>query len=202
MAQRDFRAKMSPAEFAAIACDDDYPLDEYYAKLVDGNDRFRAVYQEFPRGYEDINLIGQLSPGQQLLILLGVLDGQICNGGITQFFWNYPEYLFEVHDAIERLGDTAVLSNYERALEALVGKKERWLELRQECYGNKDGPSWESFRQTYDLLDLNWFDQAYFDKRGYNEKNEWVRMKRGLQHGFLHRLAAYIRSHRSEFIEE
>jgi hypothetical protein len=193
---------MSSADFGAISCEDDFPLDDYFAKLIDGNEKFRNIHEEFPRGYEEITLIRQLTPGQQLVILLGVLDGQVCNGGITQFFWNYPEYLFDVRDAIERLGDSAILTNYERALEALVGKKDRWFELRKECYGNKDGPSWESFRQTYELLDLGWFDEAYFDKRGYNDQKEWVKLERGLQHRFLHRLAEYIRSHRSEFIEE
>jgi hypothetical protein len=202
MTQRDFRAKLSPAEFAALPFDDEYPIDNYFAELVDGNPKFRGLGEEFPRGYENIQLIRQLTPGQQLLILLGVFDGQVCNGGITQFFWNYPEHLFDVGDAIERLGDMAVLCNYERALEALVGNKERWMKLREECYGAEGGPSWESFRQSYDLLDLGWFDHAYFDKRGYNDKKEWVKLARGLQYPFLHRLAEYVRSHRSEFIEE
>jgi hypothetical protein len=68
MAHADFRANMSEAEFAAIRCDDDYPLDDYFAKLVDGNKEFAGIHKEFPRGYEDINLIRQLTPGQQLLI--------------------------------------------------------------------------------------------------------------------------------------
>lgn len=59
-----------------------------------------------------------------------------------------------------------------------------------------------SFRQSYDLLDLGWFDDVYFDKRGYDDKSEWARLKRGLQHSFLHRLAEYVRTHRPEFIEE
>jgi hypothetical protein len=202
MARREFRAQMSPNAFTAIPVEDDQPIDNYYAELVDGNQRFCGIREEFPRGYEDINLIRQLNPGQQLLILLGVFDGQVCNGGITQFFWNYPEYLFDVRDAIERLGDAAVLTNYERALEALVGKKDRWLELRDECYRAEGGPSWESFRKSYDLLDLSWFDNAYFDENGYNDAKEWVVLRRGLQHSFLHRLAEYVRSHRSEFIEE
>jgi hypothetical protein len=50
--------------------------------------------------------------------------------------------------------DAAVLTNYERALESLVGKKKRWLELRDECYRAEGGPSWESFRKSYDLLNL------------------------------------------------
>ena len=202
MAHRDFRAKVSPAEFAALTCEDDFPLDDYYTVLIVSNESFREIYHEFPRGYEDIQLIRQLTPGQQILILLGILDGQVCNGGVTQFFWNYPEYLFEVRDALERVGDAAVLSNYERALEGLVGKREQWIELRQACCGNEDGPMWESFRQSYKLLDLDWFDDAYFDKRSYNDNNELLTMQRGLGHHLLHRVAAYVRSHRCEFIQE
>jgi hypothetical protein len=202
MTQKDFRAKLSPAEFDAIAFDEEHPIDNYYFGLVDGNPQFFGIREEFPQGYEDISLIRQLTPGQQLLILLGVFDGQVCNGGITQFFWNYPEYLFDVRDAIERLGDANLLKHYERVLEGLVGKKRDWNELRQECDSAKDGPSWESFRKSYDLLDLGWFDNAYFDERGYNDKKEWVKLKRGLQHPFLKRLAEYVRSHRSEFIQE
>lgn len=107
-----------------------------------------------------------------------------------------------MRDAIERLGDEAVLGNYEKALEALVGNKERWFELREECYCDEDSPSWESFRQSYDLLDLGWFDAAYFDKKGYNDKRQWVTLARGLQRPFLDRLAEYVRSHPSEFIEK
>ena len=84
MKQRDFRAKMSTAEFEAIHFDDEHPIDNYYAELVDGNLKFSGIHGEFPRGYEDLALIRQLTEGQQLLILLGVLDGQVCNGGITQ----------------------------------------------------------------------------------------------------------------------
>lgn len=199
---RDFRAELSPDEFAAIPFEDEDPIDNYYFELIEKNQTFWRIREEFPRTYEDISLIRQLTSGQQLLILLGVFDGQVCNGGITQFFWNYPEYIIDVRDAIERLGDTAILSNYERALEALVGKKDRWLQLREECYRAEDGPSWESFRQSYNLLNLAWFEDFYFDEWGYNDKKERVKQKHGLQYPFLHRLAEYVRSHRSEFIEE
>jgi hypothetical protein len=202
MAQLDFRAKLTPTDFAAIPFDQEQPIDNYYAELIDGNQLFRGIQKDYPRGYEDIQLIRKLTSGQQLLILLGVLDGQICNGGITQFFWNYPEYAFDVRDAIDRLRDVAMLTNYERALEALVGNRGRWFELREECYRAEGSPAWESFRQSYDLLDLRWFDEAYFDKRGYNDEKEWVTLARGLQYPFLHRLAEYVRSHRSEIIEE
>jgi hypothetical protein len=192
---------MSPSDFAAISFEEDNPIDNYYFELIDKNPKFSNVWEAYPRGYEGITFIRQLTPGKQMLILLGVFDGQVCNGGITQFFWNYPEYLFDVRDAIERLGDAAVLENYERALEGLVGHKDRWFQLREECYGADGGPNWESFRQSYDLLELGWFDDAYFDERGYNDRMEWIEQKCGLKHPFLCRVAEYVRSHPSEFIE-
>ena len=75
-------------------------------------------------------------------------------------------------------------------------------ELRQECYKEAGNPRWEPFRLTYELLDLGWFDNLYFDKRGYNEQNQWLIQQRGLHHPLMKWLAAYIKSHRAEFIEE
>ena len=137
-----------------------------------------------------------------MLMQLATFDGQVKNGGITQFFWNFPEYIFDVQDWIESLGVQQLQANYDRALEALVGKKDRWDELRKDCYRIRDNPSWESFRQTYELLHLDWFDKAYFDIHGYNEKREWVREKRGLHFALLTQIANYVRTHREEFITE
>jgi hypothetical protein len=199
--QGDYRLALSAAEFDAIPMDDEYPINSYYDKLIAGNTEFKDIGDEYPRGYGDIRLIPQLTKGQQLLILLGAFDGQVKNGGITQFFWNYPEYMFEVYDAIEYLGPKELLQNYDKALSSVVGNKDRWLELRQECYQQEGNPRWESFVKTYELLDLEWFDNAYFDKWRYSEK-EAVIEKRGLNHALLKRLAEYVRSHRNEFIQE
>jgi hypothetical protein len=180
--------------------DEERLIDGYYETLIAANAKFRGIGKEFPRGFEDVNLIKRLTRGQQLLVLLGVFDGQVCNGGVTQFFWNYPEYVFEVRDALDHLGDSELLKNYDRALDALVGKKGRWLELKREWREAGNSPRWETFQETYGLLDLGWFDKAYFGERGYNEKKEWVRVKEGLQRPFLRRLAEYVRLHPEEFI--
>jgi len=201
MKPKDYRARLSADEFDSIPGDEEYPIDGYYETLIEGNTKFQGIWEQFQRGYEDIRLIRQLTKGQQLLILLGVFDGQVANGGITQFFWNYPEYFFEVRDAIERLGDVKVLKNYEKALEALVGRQDRWLELRKEWVESCENPCWETFQQTHELLDVGWFDEAYFDACRYNEKEEWVKLKQGLRFPFLKELAAYVKSHRAEFIE-
>ncbi len=194
MAEADYRCVLSAADFDAIPVDDDYPIDGYYEALIDRNERLHH------RFFEDAKHLKELTTGQRLLIQLGAFDSQVKNGGITQYFWNCPDSIFDVADWLEYLGLPELQANYERALEALVGKKERWLALREEWAAGGDNPSWESFRQTYDLLDLGWFEGTYFDKRGYNERGEWVRQSKGLHHVLLTRLAEYIREHRAEFI--
>jgi hypothetical protein len=199
---KDFRAQMSAADFEAIPVDDEYPAHSYYERLIAGNDKFRSIGEEFPGGWGDVRLVKRLTRGQQLLVLLAVFDAQVKNGGVTQFFFNRPEYAFEVRDAIAYLGPPELLQNYERALAALLDNQDRWLELRRECYREQDNPSWEPFRQTYELLDLGWFDTAYFDERGYDARDGWVIRQRGFHHALMRRLAEYVKSHRAEFIEE
>jgi hypothetical protein len=196
MQHPDCRAPLSAADFDAIPVDEECPIDGYYEALIDRNERVPD------RFLQDVPLTDELTRGQQLLILLGAFDSQVSNGGITQFFWNCPRSLFAVRDALADLGSHDLLSNYERALEALVGKKDRWLELQAECSQAGDNPSWETFRQTYELLDLGWFDDAYFGKWGHNERGEFVQQRQGLQRPFLMRLADYVKSHRAEFIAE
>jgi hypothetical protein len=196
MADHDYRRSMSAGAFDAIPADEDYPIDGYYEALIDQNERISDQF------FSDARLLQRLTPGQRMLMQLGAFDGQVKNGGITQFFWNCPGYLFDVADWIACLGVPELLASYERALEALVGKKDRWLALKDEWARSGDQPRWETFQQTYDLLDLGWFDKAYFDRHGYNEKHEWVLLSRGLHRVLLGKLAEYIRTHRSEFIVE
>jgi hypothetical protein len=196
MADADYLCVMSAAELDAIPADENYPIDGYYEALIDRNERLHH------RFFEDAKHLKELTTGQRLLIQLGTFDSQVKNGGITQFFWNCPDSIFDVADWLEYLGPPELQANYERALEALVGKKERWLALREEWAKGGEGPDWELFRQSYELLDLGWFEDAYFDRHGYNERGEWVRQAKGLHHVLLTRLAEYIRQHRAEFIAE
>jgi hypothetical protein len=196
MAKADYRCLLSAAEFDAIPVDDDDPIDGYYEALIDQNARLDH------RFFEDAKHLGELTTGQRLLIQLGTFDSQVKNGGITQFFWNCAESIFDVADGIEYLRVPELQAKYERALESLVGKKDRWLALREEWAKGGENPSWETFQQTYALLELGWFEDAYFDKHGYDKHGEWVRQSRGLHHVLLTRLAEYIRRHRAEFIAE
>jgi hypothetical protein len=196
MAETDRRRMMSAAEFAAICAEDEYPIEGYFEALIDRNEWLGHEVYEQPEWFKE------LTAGQRMLIQIHIFDGQVKNGGITQFFWNCAESIFDVSDWIEQLGLPELQTNYDRALEALVGKKDKWLALRAEWSNAPDNPRWETFQQTYELLDIGWFDDAYFDKCGYNERKEWVVQSRGLGHALLTRLAEHIRAHRAEFIVE
>jgi hypothetical protein len=199
---KDYRAPISAAEFNNAPDDDDeFALDWYYENLVDGNSKFRGLGAEFTRGYEDIRFIKQLTRGQQLLILLGIFDGQVCNGGIVQFFWNYPEYIFDVRDAVDFIGDERLLAEYDKALEALVGYKDNWVQLREQL-GTQNGPrpQLETLQKIDDVVHLDWFDTLYYDTRAYNAEGELVVVARGLNYEMITRLIQYIKTHKSELI--
>jgi hypothetical protein len=185
----DYRAPMARAEFDAVTPRPEYPIDAHWERLIDDNPH--DLYERPPE---------VLTRGQRLFIALGSFDSQVCNGGITQFFWNRPASIGEVEEGLRELGEVELLALYTRAVEAVLGKRADWTKLREAAYRNPTAPDWEPFRQSYDLLDLNWFDDAYFDKHGYNERQEWVVLGEGLQSPFLRRLAAWVKAHPEEFI--
>ena len=192
----DYRCQLSVVDFEAIVVEEDYPINGYYQALIEDNERLP---------YEIIDSaerLKELTAGQRMLIVLGTFDSQVSNGGVTQFLWNCPSLIFDVADSIAYLGLADLQANYDRALEMLVGKKDQWLALRKMHEDVPGSRMLESFQQSYELLDLRWFDNAYFDKYGYAEAQEWVRQARGLGHALLSRLAEYIRAHRAEFIVE
>ena len=196
MPEDDYRRVMSATEFDAIPVDDKYPIDGYYDALIDRNEQIGSEV------YEQPERLKALTTGQRMLIQLGAFDSQVNNGGITQFFWNCSHSIFAVADWLEVLGMAELQANYDRALEALVGKKDQWLALRAEWNEGTEPPQWETFQHTYELLDLKWFEQVYFDKYGYNAGQEWVCQSAGLQQVLHRRLVEYIRTHRAEFIVE
>ena len=153
MTEPDYRCLMSAADFDAMPSDEDYPIDGYYEALIDQNERIDH------RFFEDAEQLNKLTAGQRMLIQLGTFDSQVKNGGLTQFFWNCPDSIFDVGDWIERLEAWQLQANYDRALESLVGKKDQWLAVPQEWAKGRDNPNWETFQRSYELLDLGSFRQ-------------------------------------------
>jgi hypothetical protein len=191
----DYRAPISVADFDAIPIYPDDPLGQYHEVLIDGNARIIQFWNEFGK-FPELNF------GQKLLHQIGGFDAQVKNGGISQFFWNCREDIIDVADGIAFLREAKLLALYERAVEDLLGKRERWHALRQTWNSGSDVPQWKAFQDSYKLLDLGWFDDAYLDHWGENARGEWAEQSRGLHYSLLERLADYIRANRDQFIVE
>lgn len=160
-------------------------FDGYCRKLLYKNQRFEELLHKLAQGLDESEYWVSATRGQRILHALGALDGQVKNGGITQFFWNCPELIFEASDALKALGDSELLELYDKAVHRLMAKHENWIDLRREWVNNASDPKWETFAESYELLDLGWFDDAYFAHCGPS---------------LLKRLVDYVRSHKEEFI--
>jgi hypothetical protein len=157
----------------------------YCDELLYENEKLQKMLRKFGDRLDDPQCVNCLTLGQRILYPLAVLDGQVKNGGITQFFWNYPGLVFPASDALAALEHSELSVAYEKALESLLGKTDDWLDLRKQA--NSDGVSfWTAFQETYDLLDLTWFDDAYFDQYGPT---------------LIDLLVEYVQENKGEFIE-
>src|SRR5262245_47287395 len=158
----------------------------YCEKLLYKNEKLRDQFQQFVGRKDDPECWNQLTQGQRILYSLAALDGQVKNGGITQFFWNCPDLMFPASDALAALSYSELSVAYEKALESLIGKKDTWLHLRKQSNSDR-ADFWGPFQATYDLLDLTWFDDAYFEQYGPT---------------LIDRLVKYVRENKAEFIEQ
>lgn len=158
----------------------------YSEKLIRKNEKLQHFLEQYAGRRDDPDCWNQLTPGQRILYALTALDGQVRNGGVTQFFWNCSDLIFPAGDALAALGYVELSAAYEQALERLLGQKDRWMDLRDQSRANPDD-FWGSFQKTYDLLELDWFDNAYFKQFGP---------------ALVTMLVKYVSEHKAEFIEQ
>lgn len=156
----------------------------YCDKLLNKNEQLAELLQQFAGRKDHPECWNHLTQGQRILYSLAALDGQVKNGGITQFFWNCPDLIVPVSDALAFLNYSELSVAYEKALESLIGNKDTWLDLRNQSHGDPAN-FWKPFQATYDLLDLNWFDDAYYEQYGP---------------ALIDLLVQYVRENRAEFI--
>ena len=155
-------------------------------KLIYKNEKLKNLLETFAQRLDEPECRNCFTHGQWLLLTLNALDGQVNNGGITQFFWNCPDLILEVPDALKAIGEVELLELYDKALGQLITQQHNWIDLRKQWCKDSDNPKWETFEASYELLNLGWFDTAYFNRNGPL---------------LLKRLANYVKDHREEFIE-
>src|SRR5262249_23771253 len=69
-------------------------LDGYCEKLLYKNAKLEELFRQFPGRFDDPGCRNWFTQGQRILYVLSALDGEVKNGGLTQFFWNCPDLIF------------------------------------------------------------------------------------------------------------
>jgi len=161
-------------------------MSGYYHKLIGKNTRLADLLTKYVNRMDEPNIRDSLTTGQRILNALTALDGQVNNGGISQFFWNCPDLIFEARDASLSLRLTELHDLYQKAVQRLLAKLDGWIELRKQWIMNPADAKWDAFADSYELLQLDWFTDTYFTRLG----------------ALLRRtLVDYVKSHKYEFIE-
>src|SRR5262249_15704116 len=137
----------------------------YCERLLYKNEKLSELLQQFSGRLDDPDCWNRLTQGQRILYSLAALAGQVKNGGITQFFLNWSDLIIPARDALSALDCSELSAAFENALKSLIGNKDKWVDLRNRSSNNPE-EFWEPFQATYDLLDLDWFDDAYFEQFG------------------------------------
>lgn len=112
-----------------------------------------------------------------------MLDLEVFNGGLTQFFWNHPAIVVETGEALRAIGSGDVAAAYDKAVDKLIANKDRWVELHSEF--DREPGEVQPFQASYAVLDLAWFDEVYADEYGAPLRASAVR---------------YVDVHKEEFI--
>jgi hypothetical protein len=200
MTTEEYRIEMTSEEFSRLR----FETNDRFDGILP--DRFAAYYVYFFLENKKANRLSikdirdKLSNGLKLLIFASIFEAEVSNGGITQFFWNYPEMIVDIYELFEILGEVELRDNYETACENLTGNEDNWRNLREMAHRDEKDSKWAPFAESYDLLDLGWFDDLYSAKYERESNGEYILKRPGLRTNMLEAIADYVESHPDEFI--
>jgi hypothetical protein len=121
----------------------------------------------------------QLRPGLRAIRATQELDGQVCNGGFAQFFWNAGRYAPEAYEALARIGAPRRRALLQQAMDLFIPAMPNFHALRNKA----ELAAFDTFAASLDFSPL---DSAYYQLNAV-EKLETIQI-------------SYIRSHIDEFV--
>ncbi len=189
---KEYRVPMTLEEFEQIGLTESELGYEYYERFYVANERLNRASSKEIRNHA--------TKGLKLLVWSSFFDGEVCNGGIAQFFWNCPDLVADVCEVFDEFDLNELHKAYEVACDTVMENIDEWLLLRDEAYQDETNPSWLSYRNACDLLDLSWFDEKYWEKYSWSEDGGTRVVSPGLRTELFAKLAAYVRGNPMEFI--
>ena len=128
-------------------------FDEYDNKF------WEYMYQLFDTLYEiaqktenGMDFFTNLNREQKVFYSLLSFTGDTDNGGVTQFFFNKPEFAFAVLETFEELKLEKLKTDYEKCLNEFIGTSNSYSK-RKEIFSNSNlnwEKRWKAFTDGYD----------------------------------------------------
>jgi hypothetical protein len=156
----------------------------YCEKLIRKNESLAELLEKHFDHLDSDAFVNGTTKGQRLLLHLAALDGQTCNGGITQFIWNCPEMVLTALDALAPLDYPELLTLYQLVIDRLELDVEEWTQLRiSDKTASED--MWENFNAATQLIDGSDFDDPYFDHVGATARRKAIEYVNSNLHDFI-----------------
>jgi hypothetical protein len=95
---------------------------------------------------------------QLTLETVALLDLEVPNGGLLQFYWNRPEWVDRVPASLRSIGLPALADVFERSTAELISRVGTYSEFRK-------GDSLQAYSECASEFSFDEFDSAYYDHR-------------------------------------
>lgn len=112
----------------------------------------------------DTEFFNNLNRGQKVFYSLLAFNGDTNNGGVTQFFFNKPEFAFAVLETFEELKMTKLKNDYEKCLNEFIGTANSYSK-RKEIFNNTNlnwEKRWKAFTDGYDDIESASILEGYY----------------------------------------
>ena len=124
------------------------------------NKMWEYMYNIFDKTVEESNaktneeLWSKFNRHQKLFWTFLAFNGDTDNGGVYQFIFNRPQFIFAVEEMFKELGLNQLHKDYTKILEELAGKQGKILELKSQFNDQSKtwNKRWDSFAQGYKEL--------------------------------------------------
>lgn len=132
---------------------------------------------------DEDTMFKNLTKHQKVIYALNAFEGQVCNGGIYQFFWNTFDFSIAVRQSIEEIGLIDLLNKYDKVKakfednaqilnklkrnDVINGIKYAVIQFFRGLIGQKTQlrrSGFEDFVEGAEIMkDTEWFDNYFYD---------------------------------------
>ncbi len=108
-------------------------------------------------------------------------NGDTDDGGVYQFIFNRPNFIFAVHEAFEELKLDRLKEDYKKVIDQLIGKSQKISELRA-AFQNEDErfeSRWNAFASGYEEFTAgdtieSYYYTRYFKRDLYKRVSDYI----------------------------